>query len=93
MLDECKEKKGTLYDKATTLLKELVKAHAFASANRRTAFIATKYFVEMNNGKFNIDNDPGYAKVMVGIREDYYSDDEIKEWIKNGKIKKFQRGN
>ena len=29
---------------------------------------------------------PDYAKAMVGIREGYYSDEEIKEWIKNGKI-------
>jgi hypothetical protein len=28
---------------------------------------------------------------MIGIRENYYSQNEIKEWIMNGKIKKFER--
>jgi len=28
---------------------------------------------------------------MLGIREDFYSNDELKDWIKNGKIKKFER--
>jgi hypothetical protein len=28
---------------------------------------------------------------MIGIRENYYSKNEIKEWIMNGKIKKFER--
>ena len=32
-----------------------------------------------------------YAKVMTGIREGYYSDDEIVGWLKNGKIREFKR--
>ena len=28
---------------------------------------------------------------MLGIREGFYEDKEIKEWIKNGKIRKFKR--
>ena len=90
-LDSCIEFDGDLYDKAVILMSELIKAHAFASGNRRTAFIVTKYFVMQNNGKFKIKDDFSYAKVMQGIREDYYLTDEIKEWIKNGKIKPFQR--
>jgi len=72
-------------------MKELIKSHAFASGNRRTAFVVVKYFLLENKGKFKIEDDPSNAKVMQGIRENHYSNDEIKEWIKNGKIKKFQR--
>jgi len=91
IIEECKGYKGDLYDKALVLLKGLIKKHPFASGNRRTAFIVTKDFVLNNKGKFKIKDDPNYAKVMLGIREDYYTNNDIKEWIKNGKIKEFRR--
>jgi prophage maintenance system killer protein len=87
----CKELDGDLYDKAVFLLKSIIKQHAFASGNRRTAFIVTKEFLKENHGKFNIEDDPKQARVMQGIRENYYSDEEIKVWIKHGKIKTFKR--
>ena len=73
------------------LLKELTQKHPFASGNRRTAFVVTKEFVLQNNGSFKIKDDPRYARVMIGIREGYYKDNEIRKWIKNGKIKEFKR--
>ncbi|MBC8500995.1 MAG: type II toxin-antitoxin system death-on-curing family toxin [Nanoarchaeota archaeon] len=91
VIEECEEIKGDIYDKAIILLKGLIKKHPFASGNRRTAFIATKYFVLTNKAKFRIKDEPQYARVMQGIREDYYSKEEIKEWIKNGKIREFKR--
>ncbi len=91
ILDDCKDLEGDIYEKATFLFKSLIKGHVFASGNRRTAFIVAKDFLEQNGGKFKIKDDPTQAKVMVGIREEYYTDDEIKEWIKHGKIKKFKR--
>ncbi|MCF7799134.1 type II toxin-antitoxin system death-on-curing family toxin [Candidatus Woesearchaeota archaeon] len=90
-LDACIESDGDLYDKAAILMKQVIKSHAFASGNRRTAFIVTKYFVTQNKGKFKIKDDPSYAQVMQGIRENFYSKEEIKEWIKNGTIKPFKR--
>ncbi len=91
VLNECSNSAGDVFDKATILLKGLVKAHAFASGNRRTAFIAMKYFLIMNNSKTKISDDPKNSRIMLGIRESYYSDEEIKEWIKHGKIKQFKR--
>ncbi|MBW2974150.1 Fic family protein [Candidatus Woesearchaeota archaeon] len=91
VIKECKEAEGDIYDKAVCLLKGIIQEHAFASGNRRTSFIATKNFVISNKGKFRIKDDPYYARVMQGIRENYYDDNEIKEWIKNGKIKEFKR--
>jgi prophage maintenance system killer protein len=70
---------------------DIIKYHAFASGNRRTAFIVTKYFLSKNKGKIKIKDDPTNAKVMQGIRENYYTIEEIKEWIKNGQIKPFER--
>ncbi len=91
ILLECEKSPGDIYDIATALLKGLVQKHPFASGNRRTAFIATKYFLEMNNAKISVHDNPENARVMLGIRENYYADSEIKEWIKHGKIREFKR--
>jgi len=90
-IDKTKMNKGDIYDKAARLLIELTRIHAFESGNKRTAFLSTKKFVLKNQGKFNITDTINNVKVMIGIREGYYSQKEIKEWIMNGKIKKFER--
>ena len=90
-IEKVKNKHGNLYDKAALMLYELTRIHAFESGNKRTAFLTTKKFVIKNEGKFNIPDSTHNVKVMIGIRENYYSLNEIKEWIKNGKIKEFRR--
>ena len=47
--------------------------------------------IKNNNGKIKIKDDPSNANVLTGIRERFYTNNEIKEWIKNGKIKQFRR--
>lgn len=91
VIEACKKAEVDLYDKASILLEWLIKSHAFASGNRMTAFITTMDFVKKNKGKFNIKDDPINARILTGIREGYYKVEEIKEWIKNGKIRKFKR--
>jgi len=90
-IEKAKMDPGDMYDKAARLLIELTRIHAFESGNKRTAFLSTKKFVLKNEGKFNIPDTIDNVKVMIGIRENYYSQNEIKEWIMNGKIKKFER--
>ena len=90
-IDKTKMNPGDIYDKAARLLIELTRIHAFESGNKRTAFLSTKKFVLKNEGKFNIPDTINDVKVMIGIRENYYSQNEVKEWIMNGKIKKFER--
>ncbi len=90
-IEKVKNKQGNLYEKAALMLYELTRIHAFESGNKRTAFLTTKKFVLRNEGKFNIPDSTDNVKVMIGIRENYYSLNEIKEWIKNGKIKEFRR--
>ncbi|MBI2659631.1 type II toxin-antitoxin system death-on-curing family toxin [Candidatus Woesearchaeota archaeon] len=67
-IEECKKIKGDIYNKAACLMESLVQKHPFASGNRRTAFIVTKDFLISNKAKFNIKDDPKYARVMVGVR-------------------------
>jgi len=90
-IENCKNLESDIYDKAAFLLKCLIQVHPFASGNRRTSFIVTKDFLLSNKAKFNIKDDPMYARVMIGIREGFYTDSEIKGWIKNGKIREFRR--
>lgn len=91
IIESCKAKEGDTYDKAVSLLKGLIQGHVFASGNRRTAFISVKDFVISNKERFRIKDHALQAKIMTGIREGYYEDNEIKEWIKNGKIREFKR--
>lgn len=76
----CEEFEGDFYDKAVILLKGIVKAHAFASGNRRTAFLVVNYFGDINKQKIFIADNPSNSKVMIGIRENYYSHEELKKW-------------
>ena len=91
IVKECKKVRGNIYKKAVFLLKGLIQKHPFASGNRRTAFVVTKEFILNNNTKFKIKDDPKQAKIMLGIRENYYNNLEIEEWIKNGRIREFKR--
>ncbi len=92
VIEECRKLEGNVYDKAVHLLKGIIQKHPFASGNRRTAFIVAKEFLLDNHAHFKITDDPGHARVMQGIRENFYTDEEIKEWIKNGRIREFKRG-
>ncbi|HII29640.1 hypothetical protein COT48_06365 [Candidatus Woesearchaeota archaeon CG08_land_8_20_14_0_20_47_9] len=91
IINGCRRLEGDVYDKAAFLLKSLIQQHPFASGNRRTAFIVTKEFLLNNNKRFGIKDKAEQARVMLGIREGYYSDEEVKEWVKNGKIREFKR--
>jgi len=90
-IEACEKSEGDVYSKAAVLMSGLVRVHAFASGNRRTAFVAAKSFVIANKGEFKVKDEPEQAKVLLGIREGYYSLDEIKEWIQHGKIRPFRR--
>ncbi len=91
IVEQCKATEGDPYDEATCLLKHLIQKHPFASGNRRTAFISVMGFLERNNLKLNVGDSEKQVRVLQGIRENYYTDKEIKEWLKIGKIREFVR--
>lgn len=91
IVEGCEKLEGDVYDKAVYLLKGLIQKHPFASGNRRTAFVVVKDFLLINHQKFGVKDGPEQVKIMTGIREGFYSDEELKEWLKNGKIRKFNR--
>ncbi len=83
-----------VYQAASILLHGIVCKHAFASGNKRTGFFLTRAFIERNGGVFCIQEagDETNRKILTGIREGFYSLDEIERWLKDGKIKEFVRG-
>lgn len=89
LIKKTKNKKGNIYDKTVTLLKGILQEHPFASGNKRTAFVVMKNFLYYNNIKsFKLEHDP---KILQGIRENFYTETEIKEWLLGGDIREFKR--
>ena len=87
----CKQTKGDIFDKACVLLVELICLHPFASGNRRTAIVSVQRFLEDNGNELRIKTSASESNIFTGIREGFYTFEEVKKWIKNGKIKKFER--
>jgi len=83
-----KDEKGDVYDKATMMLLMLVTKHPFESGNRRTAFIATRTFLALNGENPEIIRDD---RVLLGIREGFYTKAEVKEWLQGNEIRPFKR--
>ncbi len=88
IIKDMKSKRGDIFDKAVVLLKGLIQRHPFQSGNRRTAVVATASFLEVNGEKLNITHD---VNILQGIREGYYTDNEIKDWMKGGEMRAFER--
>jgi len=84
-----RNEKGDSYDKATILVINLVKGHYFDSANRRTAFEASRAFLKLNGEEVRRLEKP--ETVLLGIREGFYRKNEIKEWLKGYGIRPFKR--
>lgn len=91
IIQGCEDLEGDEYEKAVFLLQRITKAHAFASGNRRTAVLVTKEFLQDNGGEFRVPNEPSNARVLQGIREDFYTREEIMIWLKHGTIRPFTR--
>lgn len=88
VLENVAESSGNVYDKAVALLKGLAQEHPFASGNRRTAMVATIRFLRMNGEEALVKED---AKILQGVRENYYADSEVKQWLKGGDVREFKR--
>ncbi|MHB2035178.1 MAG: type II toxin-antitoxin system death-on-curing family toxin [Nitrososphaerales archaeon] len=88
-LEEMKTEEGDIFDKATKLLIELTVKHPFKSGNKRTAFVATEVFLATNGKAVKVKGDSG--GVMQGIREGFYTKNEIKSWLKGNEIREFSR--
>ena len=90
VLEKIKKAKGDSFDKGVVLLVGLTQAHPFASGTRRTAYASTLNFIELNGESTKSDKGEN-AKVRQGIREGYYTNKDIREWLEKGEIHELQR--
>lgn len=96
IVEEIKYKNGDTIDKAVLLLKRLIQEHIFDSGNRRTAYYVVITFLVLNEVYILEDFDFQYynslnPNVMIGIREGFYTDKELKTWFETKNIKEFKR--
>jgi len=88
IIGEVRALDGDAFAKAACLLIGLTKWHAFDSGNRRTAYAAAKLFLEANGKTMEVEHDP---RVLTGVREGFYSTEEVVEWLKGNGIREFRR--
>jgi len=91
VLEEIRAADGDVYAKAVVLLTGLVRAHAFASGNRRTAVLVTKDFLLSNGATFGVTDDPRNARILQGVREGFYTPAALQVWLRTGVIHAFTR--
>jgi death-on-curing family protein len=91
VIADCESRNDDIYSKAAVLLIGIIRRHPFASGNRRTAFLVTKQFLLENGASFGVQDEPSQAKVLQGIREHFYSEEDILRWLRTGDIHAFKR--
>lgn len=84
IISDVKSVKG-IYRKAAILLRGLRTANIFEDANKRTAYVVTKAFLEMNDKKMKIKNSQEVYKFIKEILS--YDIDEIEKWLRNDSLK------
>lgn len=87
-IQKARDEKGDVHDKAAVLLIELVRGHAFSSGVRRTAYAATIAFLRTNGELPSVTHDP---RILTGIREGFYTLDEVTSWLRGNAIRPFGR--
>lgn len=79
------------YKVASVLLVELVRAHPFASGNKRTSFFCARNVLASVGKPFTIRDTAANARVLIGVREGFYTTDDIEHWLRTGDIHEFKR--
>lgn len=79
IMKEVKETDG-LFEKAAVMLSRLRRTRIVEDAQKRTAFIVTLTFLEMNGEKVKLVNSEEFVK---GILK--YNLDDIVRWLRNGR--------
>lgn len=82
IIKESKKNKGDVYDKASILLRGINKAHAFSSANKRTAYFTANEFICKNEGYLIAKKRDKQRDFCVKVREGRVTDKEIADWLK-----------
>lgn len=71
---------GDLFDKAAFLLHGIAFSHPFLNGNKRTAFLATAMFLEMNGWVLDVKHEE-VVRFMLEVASGRKSISEIKAWL------------
>ena len=66
---------------AATYAEGIAKSHAFADANKRTAFLATALFLLDNGFRFQRVEGTEHADMMVGLTKDQVSREDMRQYL------------
>ena len=72
----------TIFDKAATLLRSLIKNHPFVDGNKRTSIAAAQILLEADSFKFCAPNDKTYA-FLLKIANENWPVKQISAWLKD----------
>jgi len=79
IMNEVKETDG-LFEKAAVMLRRLRRARIVEDAQKRTAFIVTLTFLEMNGERVKLTDSEKFVKDILK-----YNIDDIIRWLRNGR--------
>ncbi|OIO26545.1 hypothetical protein AUJ14_01640 [Candidatus Micrarchaeota archaeon CG1_02_55_22] len=71
-----------MFNHAACLITGLTRAHAFASGNRRTAYLVAKSFLEENKSNLKVKDGEEAIAVLKRVREGSINEKELKAWLK-----------
>ena len=70
-----------LADLAASLAFGLARNHAFVDGNKRTAYVASRTFIELNNARLEADNKEKYL-TFLSLGEGHLSESELAIWFR-----------
>jgi len=89
IINEAKKTKGDIFQKASILLRGINQAHAFASANKRTAYFTANKFIYKNMNQLVLKKRNKQKEIAIKVREGRITDKELTDWLKYPKKNKI----
>ena len=89
IINEAKKTKGGIFQKASILLRGINQAHAFASANKRTAYFTANQFIYQNINQLVLKKRNKQKEIAIKVREGRITDKELTDWLKYPKKNKI----
>jgi death-on-curing family protein len=80
------ELEKSLIKKASILLRDIIRLHPFVDGNKRTAFHAMLYFLELNDKRFKYghEDESKIEKMLNRIARKRETEEEVEKWIERG---------
>jgi death-on-curing family protein len=91
VVEKHKTTSGDTYDIAADVMRDVVQAHPFASGNKRSGLMSAATFLHNNKLTMNKEVSKADPNVLIGVKENYYTHRELRDWLQHGDIRRFKR--